>query len=215
MKQYKYIFFDLDGTLTNPEMGITNCVAFALEKFGIHVENKKTLRKFIGPPLIPAFQQFYGLTKEESTQALIFYRERFSTLGLFENEIYPNIEDVLKTIKYKNKKIILATSKPEVYAQKILEHFGLHSYFDYIVGATMDESRSEKDAVIAYALKCANITDKSSVIMIGDTKFDGIGAAKNNIDFLGVLYGFGSKIDLELAGAKYFAEDVLDILTYI
>lgn len=212
---YKYILFDLDGTLTNPEIGITNCVMYALEKFGIKVENRKQLHPFIGPPLMYSFQEYYGLSEEESRQAVVYYRERFSVKGLYENEVYEGIEEMLQQLKTQGKVIVLATSKPEEYAIEILRHFKLEQYFDFIAGATMDGSRGEKAEIITYALEISGIEDKSKAVMIGDRNYDILGAKENGLDSIGVLFGFGDYEELTKAGATYIAEDVKDILKNI
>lgn len=212
---YKYILFDLDGTLTNPEIGITNCVMYALEKFGIHVEDRKALHPFIGPPLMYSFQEYYGLSKDDSEQAVKYYRERFSTKGLYENEVYEGIAELLKYLKKNGKILVLATSKPEEFAIEILKYFGLYEYFDFIAGATMDGSRGEKADVIRYAIEISNITNRSEVLMIGDRNYDILGAKENEIDSLGVLYGFGDYDELADAGANYIAASVQDITKYV
>ena len=212
---YKYILFDLDGTLTNPEIGITNCVMYALEKFGIKENDRKKLHPFIGPPLTYSFQTFYGLSEEESKQAVVFYRERFSVKGLYENEVYAGVPEMLRNLKEQGKIIILATSKPEEYAIKILKHFDLYQYFDFIAGATMDGSRGEKADVIAYALKISRIEDKTKAIMVGDRNYDILGAKEHGLDSIGVLFGFGDYEELTKEGATYIAETVEDILKYV
>ena len=212
---YKYVLFDLDGTLTNPELGITNCVMYALDKFGIKVEDRKKLHLFIGPPLMYSFQNFYGMSEENARQAVVYYRERFSVKGLYENEVYDGVVELLKTLKEQGKIIILATSKPEEYAIKILKHFGLYEYFDYVAGATMDGSRGEKADVIAYALGIINVEDISAAIMIGDRNYDILGAKEHGLDSIGVLFGFGDREELTEAGATYIAEAVGDIISYL
>lgn len=212
---YSYVLFDLDGTLTDPELGITNCVMYALEKFGIKVEDRKSLRPFIGPPLTYSFQEFYGLSEEESKQAVVYYRERFPTKGLYENEVYEGVVEMLQALKEQGKKIVLATSKPEIYAIEILKHFKLIEYFDYVAGATLDGSRGEKADVITYALQMSGITDVSKAVMVGDRNYDVLGAKENGLDSIGVLYGFGDYEELTQAGATYIAENVGDILKYI
>ncbi len=208
---YNTVFFDLDGTLTDPAEGITNSVAFALSRFGIEVEDKTTLYKFIGPPLMDAFEEFYGFSPENSALALEYYREYFRVKGIYENKLYGGIEQLLCDLKQASKQIILATSKPEPFAITILEHFGIKKYFSFIAGATMDEKRNKKSDVLAYALKNANVTDLKETIMIGDRKHDILGAKDNGIDSLGVLYGYGSKEELSLAGATYIAENIEEI----
>ena len=208
---YKYLLFDLDGTLTNSELGITTCVQHALRKFGIEVEDRRELRPFIGPPLGESFQVYYGLSKEESEQAITYYRERFSVKGLYENEVYEGVEKMLQTLRDSGKKLVVATSKPEKFTMIILEHFDLLKYFDFVAGATMDGSRGEKADVIRYALEKCEIEDKSEVIMVGDRKFDILGAKENGLASMGVLYGFGDRAELEEAGADYIVETAEDI----
>ena len=212
---YQYILFDLDGTLTNPEIGITSSVMYALEKFGIKVENRKVLHPFIGPPLTYSFETFYGLSKEDSQLAVKYYRERFSVKGLYENEVYDGVEKMLQTLKESGKTLIIATSKPEEFTLKILEHFDLLKYFDYVAGATMDGSRGEKADVIRYALEISGIEDKSQAIMIGDRHYDILGAKESGLDSIGVLFGFGDCEELTKAGANYIAQSVEDILKYV
>lgn len=213
--KYEYIFFDLDGTLTDPGMGITNSVMYALEKFGIVETDRTKLYKFIGPPLVDAFEEFYGFSEEDAWKALAYYREYFSTKGLYENEVYEGVKEMFDVIVGMKKKIVLATSKPEKFAKEILRHFGLDSYFDFVAGATMDESRNKKEDVIEYALRSLHITDTSKVLMVGDRKHDVLGAKKFDIDSVGVLYGYGDYKELTTAGATYIAEKVEDIIKVI
>ena len=209
---YQYVFFDLDGTLTNSELGITKSVQHALKKFGIEVEDRTVLRPFIGPPLGESFRVYYGLSKEESEKAIEYYRERFSVKGLYENEVYTGVEKMLQTLKESGKKLIIATSKPEKFTIMILEHFDLLKYFDYVAGATMDGSRGEKADVIRYALEISGVEDKSEAIMVGDRKFDVLGAKENGLRSIGVLYGFGDREELTEAGADYIVECAEDIV---
>lgn len=212
---YQYILFDLDGTLTNPEIGITNCVMYALEKFNIKVEDRKELHPFIGPPLTYSFQTYYGLSEADSELAVKYYRERFSVKGLYENEVYEGVDKLLKQLKESGKILVIATSKPEEYTLKILEHFDLLKYFDYVAGATMDGSRGEKADVIRYALEISGIEDKTEAIMIGDRKYDILGAKENGLASIGVLFGFGDYEELTKEGADYISECVEDILKYV
>ena len=205
---YQTILFDLDGTLTNPALGITNSLAYALEKFNIEVTDKKELYRFIGPPLQDSFENFYHFSKEDSLKAVDFYRDYFRHKGLYENEVYQGIPDLLERLKAQGKKRLVATSKPEEFARQILKHFELFDYFDLVAGASMDGSRRLKGDVIAHALTSAQIADPSSAIMIGDREHDIIGAKKNGLDAIGVLYGFANREELETAGAKFIVETV-------
>ncbi|MBQ2902775.1 MAG: HAD family hydrolase [Clostridia bacterium] len=215
MSKYDVILFDLDGTLTDPGMGITNSVMHALKKYGIEVEDRKTLYKFIGPPLIESFEKYYGFSHEEAVKSVDYYREYYRDRGIYENTVYDGIEKLLAYLSENGKKIILATSKPEPFAKEILRHFGLEKYFLFAAGSTMSETRTNKAEVIEYALAECSITDKSTVVMVGDREHDIIGANKNSVDSIGVLFGYGSREELEAAGATYIAETVEDILRYI
>lgn len=211
MKNYQYILFDLDGTLTDSQVGITTCVAYALEDFGIHIENLEELKKFIGPPLKESFMKFYNLTDEEGDKAVEKYRERFSTIGLYENEVYEGIPLLLERLKNQGKTLLVATSKPTVYSEKILEHFGLNHYFLFVAGSELDGTRVNKEEVIQYALEENGITDLEKVVMIGDKEHDMIGAKVCGVDSIGVLYGFGDREELEQQEATYIAETVNDL----
>lgn len=207
MNNYKYILFDLDGTLTDSALGITNSVKYALQKLGAPIPPYEMLCKFIGPPLLDGFRDFCGFEPEKANRAVKYYREYYETTGLFENEVYGGIPELLKKLKKAGKTVILATSKPEKFAKIILEHFNLSGYFDFVAGATLDEARNNKDTVIAYALTECNITDKSRAIMVGDRRHDIDGAKTNGIPCVGVLYGFGDRKELETAGADFVAAD--------
>lgn len=215
MSKYEVILFDLDGTLTDPGLGITNSVMHALKKYGIEVADRTELYKFIGPPLIDSFEKYYGFSHEEAVKSVDYYREYYRDKGIYENAVYDGIENLLKSLKEKRKKIILATSKPELFAKEILRHFNLEKYFFFAAGSTMSETRTNKAEVIEYALSECGITDKASVVMIGDREHDIIGAKKNGIDSIGVLFGYGSREELEAAGATYIAETVEDIINFI
>ena len=211
MKNYQYILFDLDGTLTNSQLGITTCVAYALESFGIHTENPEELRKFIGPPLKESFVKYYNMTDGEGDRAVEKYRERFATVGLYENEVYAGIPELLQKLKAQGKTLLVATSKPTVYSDKILEHFGLKEYFSYIAGSELDGTRVNKAEVIQYALEQMKITESEKIVMIGDKEHDMIGAGICGVESIGVLYGFGEREELENHGATYIAETVSDL----
>ncbi|MCU0080315.1 HAD family hydrolase [Extibacter muris] len=212
---YRYILFDLDGTVTDPGIGITNSVMHALKKFGIIEEDRRKLYKFIGPPLSESFQQFYGFSEEDALLGIEYYREYFTERGIFENVVFEGMEELLAALVEKGMELIIATSKPEAFARQILEHFRLDGYFSFIGGATMDEKRVKKAEVIAYALESRGICDLSRVLMIGDRKHDVIGAHKTGVDVMGVLYGYGSREELEEAGADYIAENVGDIKKFL
>ena len=207
----KYILFDLDGTVTDPMIGITKSVRYALNKFGIEVEDLNTLCKFIGPPLKDSFMNFYNFTEEDALKAIAYYREYFSTNGVYENTVYENFEDMLIALKNDGKSLIIATSKPTVFAEKILEHFNLKKYFDFISGSNLDNTRTKKADVISYALEQQMINNMSEIIMIGDREHDIIGAKALNIESIGVLHGYGSYEELSSSGADYIVKDVSEL----
>ena len=204
----KYLLFDLDGTLTDPKIGITTCVQYALHSFGIEEPDLDKLEPFIGPPLRDSFMEFYGFTAEQAEEAVAKYRERFQDTGLFENEVYDGVPALLADLKAAGKTVIIATSKPEDFAKRIMAHFDLAQYCDFVCGATMDETRTDKAEVIAYALETAGITDKSRVVMVGDREHDVVGAKKNGLPCIGAVYGYGSAEELTAAGAAALADTV-------
>ncbi len=212
---YDVILFDLDGTLTDSGPGITNSVAYSLKKYGIEVTDRTQLYKFIGPPLKESFEKYYGFSAEDSRKAVEYYREYYTDKGIFENAVYEGIEELLREIRKSGKKAVVATSKPEIFAKRILVHFDLAKYFEHIVGANMDETRTKKDEVISCVLQSLAISDRSNVLMIGDRKHDILGAKKNGIASLGVLFGFGDYEELEKAGANYIVKNVKDIYPII
>ena len=212
---YNTVLFDLDGTLTDPGEGITNSVAYALRKYGIETEDKRELYKFIGPPLKDSFMKYYGFSETEALEAIDYYREYFRHKGIFENMVYEGIEDMLRRFHADGKRVVLATSKPEKFAVRILEHFELKKYFTVVAGASMDSSRSKKGDVIAYALSMCGDIDKSTAVMVGDREHDIIGAKENGLSSMGVLYGYGNETELKNAGADYIAATPADILRLI
>jgi len=211
----KYIFLDLDGTITDSREGILNCFEYALHYFGIPVKNRTDLEQFIGPPLEQSFREGFGFDEEKASLAVQKYRERYVPVGAYENLVYPGMEAALGKMKDAGKVLFVATSKPEHMAKKILEHFGLDKYFEDICGADDDKNRSKKAEVIRYALDKHGITDPDAVLMVGDRKYDVTGAAECKIKCMGVLYGFGDREELETAGAAYIAETVEDMARII
>lgn len=209
--EYEYILFDLDGTLTDSGIGITNSVMYALQKYGIEVSDRSELYKFVGPPLEDSFQTYYEFSKEEAKTAVEYYREYFREKGIFENLVYDGLEDLLKELKGNNKKLIVATSKAQVFAKQILEHFDIAKYFTYIAGSNLDGTRVKKAEVIKHALESCNVMDLSKAVMIGDREHDIIGAKEVGINSIGVLYGYGDRDELEKAGADFIVDIVADI----
>lgn len=207
----KYILFDLDGTVTDPETGITLSVAYALKYFGIEVDDVSSLRKFIGPPLHDSFIDFYGFSREKAMEAVDKYRERFSVTGIFENEPYEGIHQLLANLKSAGYTLAIASSKPEVFTKRIIEHFELSPYFTKVCGSELDGRRTDKAEVITYALEKLGSPAPENVVMVGDRKHDILGAKKNGLTSIGVLYGFGDEAELHEAGADYIAATVNDI----
>lgn len=212
---YQYILFDLDGTLTDPGIGITNSVIYALHRFDIEVSDQSALHKFIGPPLKDSFKMYYGFSDEQSNLAIQYYREYFKKQGMFENEVYDGIRDLLIELKAKEKSLLVATSKPEAFAIEILRHFDLCDYFDFVAGATMDDTRNKKADIIRYALNNCNIFNKSTAIMVGDREHDIFGAKENGLDSIGVLFGYGTYDELKKAGATFIVETPMEVLKYV
>lgn len=208
---YNKILFDLDGTLTDSQEGITLSVIYALESLSVEVPPSEVLKKFIGPPLKESFMKYCGLSEENADLAINKYRERFVVTGIYENKLYDGIEKLLKRLKAGGKTLILATSKPEVFALIILEHFGIKEYFDYIAGSDLDGARITKSDVISCALEQSSILDMQSVVMVGDREHDVLGAKSFGIPCIGVLYGYGSRAELEDAGAKLIVETVEEL----
>ena len=212
---FDYIFFDLDGTLTDPAFGITSACAYALNKFGIKVDDLSTLNKHIGPPLHYSFMDFYGFSYDQATDAVKYYREYYSTKGLYQNVVYNGTVDMLKALKNAQKTLVVATSKPTLYTNKILNHFGLDGYFTLVSGAGFTPESAKKPLIIESAIKALNVSDKSKIIMIGDREHDILGARENGIDSIGVLYGYGDLLELQKAGATYIAKNQKEILDII
>lgn len=211
MSRYQVILFDLDGTLTDPAIGITNSVMYALKRFNIEVKDRTELYPFIGPPLKESFMKCYALSESDAERAVEYYREYFKDTGIFENTVIAGVEDMLSELKKAGKRIILATSKPIVFADRILEHFGLNKYFEFTVGSNLDGTLTDKAEVIDLALKKAGECDRSKIVMVGDRKHDIIGAVKNKVTPVGVLFGYGSREELEMAGAEFIVSSAAEL----
>ncbi len=206
------ILFDLDGTLTESGEGIINCVQYALEKLGKKEEHPENLQCFIGPPLKEQFMKYAGLSEEEGEKAVVYYRERYTTTGIFENRLYPKIPELLELLKINNKILAVASSKPEVYVKQILKHFQIADYFTAIVGSELDGRRTEKAEVIEEALRRMHLEEeRDKVLMVGDRSHDVQGAISCGLQCIGVAYGYGSREELEKAGAVYIADSVEDL----
>lgn len=212
--KYKCLFFDLDGTLTDPAEGITNSIIYSLNKFNIEVNDRTSLYKFIGPPLVDSFMNFYGFDEKKAWTAVQYYREYFSVNGLFENKVYDGMENLLDTLQKQGHKLYVATSKPKEYSVRILDKFGLLKYFEYVSGSSMDEKDCDKATIIKNALTVSS-ADKKDVLMIGDRCFDINGAKANGIDSLAVLYGYGTHEEIINSAPNYIAKTVDDIFNFV
>lgn len=206
---HKTILFDLDGTLTDSGEGIINCATLALEHFGIPVPSREKMRVFVGPPLHEIFMKF-GIPADKTDEAIKVYRSRYIPIGKYENTPYPGIRELLEQLKAQGHTLYVATSKPEGMSVDILDHFDLSKYFDRICGASMDTSRSTKEAVIAYLLEQNG--NKDNMVMVGDTKFDVIGAKMHGIPTIGVAWGYGTVEDMVSAGATAIAHSTEELL---
>ena len=202
--------FDLDGTLTDSREGITKSVRYALNRMGLDSELKE-LEKFIGPPLKFSFCEFFGMTDEESEKAIKLYRDRYKDTGIFENKLYENVIPVLKELKSRGKKVCMATCKPEVFARRISDHFGITPYFDEICGTTLDGTKTTKAQVIEEVLE--RIGEKpENAVMIGDREHDVEGAKHFSMPCVGVTFGFAEEGELEKAGADYIIDSLTELL---
>lgn len=208
------VFFDLDGTLTDPGEGITNSVMYALKRFGIEVADRRELYPFIGPPLLDSFMEYYGFSRDQAMLAIKYYREYYEPTGIFENKLYDGIDAMLKSLKETGKKLVLATSKPENMAIRVLKKYEIFDWFDFVCGASVDETRTEKADVISYALGVSE-TDPSDAVMVGDRKYDILGAHANGMQAVGVLFGYGTKDELEAAGAEHTVPDVNELKEFL
>ena len=214
----KYFLFDLDGTLTDPKEGITTCVQYALHSLGIEEPDLDRLESFIGPPLKDSFMEFYGMDEEQAQAAVKKYRERFNDKGLYENEIYPGIAPMLQMLSEKGFRLAVASSKPTVFVEKILEHFGIRQYFKVVVGSELDGSRTSKDQVVMEALRQlfgAKPILYHEVYMIGDRRFDVEGARAMKVESVGVTYGYGGMEELREAHADYIVESVEELREFL
>lgn len=209
--RYKYIFFDLDGTLTDPKEGITNCVKYALEHYGIYETDERKLMNFIGPPLVRSFSDFYGFDEVKAKEATAKYRERFATVGLFENRVYDGIENALQKLTDSGHVLVLATSKPKIFADRIMTKYRLRPYFKAVCGSELDGTRDNKNEVIEYAIKTTG-AQRNSIIMVGDRKHDIIGSKMCNIASCGVRFGYAEQGELENAGADFIADNIDEML---
>ena len=212
---FDLILFDLDGTLTDPKEGITNCVKYALSHFGIEENDETTLLKFIGPPLYDSFREIYGLSHDEANLAVEKYRERYSIKGIFENAVLDGAIDILKALKTAEKITSLATSKPLVFAEKIVKEYGLYKYLDYVIDADLKGGISYKDEVINEVLRVVKPEDLSKVVIVGDRKHDILGAKKCGISSIGVKCGYAEDNELEASGADFVFNNLHEVKDFL
>ncbi|WP_404349281.1 HAD family hydrolase [Sutcliffiella horikoshii] len=212
MADYKIILFDLDGTLSDPKEGITKSVQYALAKMDIVEPDTDRLETFIGPPLQVSFAEYYCFDENESNRAIAYYRERFKEKGMFENVLYPNIILLLEALKESGFVLVVATSKPTVFAEEIIKYFELERYYQLIVGSNLDGTRSSKTEIIQYILDNYTDFNRSNFVMIGDRKHDIIGAKNTGIDSIGVTYGYGSQEEIRDAEPTYIISSVDDLM---
>ena len=215
MNNFKYILFDLDGTLIDSGTGIINSIKYALTKYGIKEDNIDKLRSFVGPPLKAQFQNCYKVSEKECNELVKLFREYYVPKGIWQNTLYTGIRELLEALKQEHKQIMMATSKPETFAKEIAKQHHIENYFDFIGGSLMDEKRTTKAEVLQYVLNSNKIKNIDEVVMIGDTKYDIIGAKQFNMTTIGVTYGYGSKRELKEVGADYIVNSPADLLTIL
>ena len=209
MKKYKCLFFDLDGTITDSSEGIINSIVYALEKMNVDIKDKTILKKFVGPPLMDSYKKYYGFNDEEAELGLKIFREYFSVKGIFENRLFDGMYELLEQLYNAGYELVLATSKPDVYAVQILEHFKIKKFFTHISACPMDEADTTKLDIIKGALKLTSVKNKDEILMIGDTVLDVNGAKECGLDSIGVLYGTDGPE--ELKNATYIVKDVEEL----
>jgi len=213
MSKYDYVLFDLDGTLTDSGPGIMNGFEYALGKMGVEVPDRAFLRRFVGPPLGDSFEKTLGFSPEDAAKGIAFYREYYAEKGVYENDVYPGIPELLEKLKDSGKRMIVATTKAELMANVVMDHFGLRKYFDLMV-ASNNTDRKNKTDVLDYAIKNGGV-DTSKAVMVGDRFYDVKGAQHFGMTSVGVLYGYGSRQELEEAGATHIAETVDSLETIL
>lgn len=209
--KYTNFLFDLDGTLTDPKIGITKAVQYALLQKGIIVNDLSKLECFIGPPLQESFSLYYHMNEVEAWESVAAYREYFKEYGIYENELYEGITDLLKLLQSKQYQLFVATSKPTVFAEMIITYFNLNSYFVGIYGSELDGTRSNKGELIQYIME-GNQLRHDNTVMIGDRKHDLIGANNNRIDSIAVGYGYGSEAELKGENPTYYYKTIKDFI---
>ncbi|MEQ2369470.1 HAD family hydrolase [Blautia sp. CLA-JM-H16] len=212
---YKAIFFDLDGTLTESGEGITKSVQYALEKLGVEAPDLKDLEVFVGPPLLEQFMKYAGFDKKTAEKAIEFYRERYTEKGMFENTVYPGVEETLSELKRRGYRLAVASAKPAFYVTQIMDHFNLSQYFEVIAGTDLNGPKITKSQVIEEALEKMNLSDhRDQVIMVGDREHDILGARKCDVQCVAVTYGYGSREELEKAQPLQIVDSAAELLNF-
>lgn len=207
----EYIFFDLDGTLTDSMPGITRAVQYALKHYGIVEENLEVLRPFVGPPLPDSFKEYYHFSQKDADEAVYVFREYYNVKGWMENAVYDGIGEALKSLKENGKRLYVATSKPDEMAKRVLDYFHLTEYFEFIGGANEDSTRVNKDDVIRYVMDSCGLKETEKIVMVGDRRHDIAGAHKAGMEAVGVLYGYGNNEELDCAGADWIVPTVREM----
>ncbi len=210
-KSYQLIIFDLDGTLTDSKQGITKGIQYALSKFNIEVQDLDTLQPFIGPPFAESFQKYFHFNEEQAKQAVVHFREYYTKQGMFENKVYPGIQQLLNQLKKNNKILAVATLKPTSYAEQILQHFNLKQYFTAIIGSEFNNNRFSKTIIIEHLLSKMKDIPKKNIVMIGDREQDIVGAKNNIIDIIAVRYGYAALQELEQAEPTIIIDSVEEL----
>ncbi len=208
----KYVLFDLDGTLTDSREGIVNSIVYMLGYYQIAIKDRGELQPWLGPPLKESLMKYCGFTEKKALEGVAVYREYFDRQGIFENKVYPDMEEMLQRLRERGYQLLVATSKPETAAVRVLEHFKLAEYFTYIGGATLDDSRVRKGDVIRYVLESCGVEENAQAVMVGDREHDVQGAKENGLAVIGVLYGYGSQEELTKAGADYLVDKPMDLV---
>lgn len=213
--RYKVVMLDLDGTIIDPYIGITESVYYALNKMGLKDIVKSELTKFIGPPLIDSFQSFYGMSESEALQAIDYYRENFNVKGKYDFVVYEGMIDLINTLKEKGHEIVIATSKPTPFAIDIINHIDISDAFSHIVGSYLDGRRNYKKDIIAHIMTLYPDLTNQDFIMVGDREFDVLGAKHHSIDTIAVSYGYGSYEELQLASPTHIVDDVDSLINML
>lgn len=211
MKKYDAILFDMDGTLIDSKIGMTKAIQYSLAKYNIRADDLKSLERFIGPELYKSFRKYFSFNEKKAWEAVLFFREYYSEKGIFEAEVYPGIPELLELLYRQRKKLIVATSKQTDYAERILEYFQLKKYFYFVAGSNFDRTRIDKSEVIEYALSQVSAYSPDKVVMVGDRKYDIVGAKNNSIDSVGVGYGYGTREEIQQINPTYRVNTVSDL----